>query len=225
MLAGVDGCPAGWVAAVEDGRGVRVEVFATFGQVLALKCRPTVVDIPIGLVSQGPRHADEAARMLLGRRACCVFSAPYRAMLGAGSRAQASSLRQAIEGKGCTAQAFGILGKIAQVDALMDAEKQQRIHEGHPEVIFAFMRGGAPFTERKRTPAGHAARLAQLRRHFADIETHAALRLRGVDRDDILDAFALLWTARRIAAGTARRFRRRSSATTKVCAPRSGRDA
>jgi predicted RNase H-like nuclease len=81
-IAGVDGCPDGWVVALEDldsgdltsGWGV------TFALALALPQHPRViaVDIPIGLLSAaqpGGRGCDREARKLLGKRGSSVFSA------------------------------------------------------------------------------------------------------------------------------------------------------
>ncbi len=208
MFAGMDGCKSGWVAALDDGTGaVRIEVFTHFAALLALRCQSMVIDVPIGIMTRVPRAADAAARELLGRRACCVFSAPYRPMLLARSHAEACAVREGIDGKRCSRQAFEIFGKIAEVDAPMTPRLQERIREGHPEVTFAVMRGGHPFHEGKKTPRGHTARLELLQAYFPGIEVHvAARRPPGVGRDDLLDAFAMLWTARRVAAGGAHRM-------------------
>jgi predicted RNase H-like nuclease len=162
-----------------------------------------VIDVPIGIMDGMPRAADQAARRMLRHRACCVFSAPYRAMLGARSFEEASAARKRLDGKGCSRQTFGIIGKIAEVDALMSPENQARVREGHPEVTFAVM-CDKPIDERKKTGAGRAARLAALRPSFPDLDDRLVARTpSGVGRDDVLDAYAMLWTARRLVAGTA----------------------
>lgn len=201
MIAGVDGCRSGWVAVLDDGRERRVEVFATFADLLRTGARTIVIDVPIGLMDDRPRAADAAARKLLRGRASCVFPAPYRAMLGARSHAEACAVRERIDGKRCSRQAFGIFRKIAEVDARMTPELQERVVEGHPEVTFALLRG-TPVEHGKKSAEGRAARVAVLREHFPEVEERVASRRpAGVGRDDLLDAYALLWTASRVVAG------------------------
>ena len=88
-LAGVDGCPAGWVVALArpDGDDVRIAVVPRFANVFA-DPRPDIVavDIPIGLPERsqyGGRAAENAVRPLLGARQSSVFSVPSRAALEA----------------------------------------------------------------------------------------------------------------------------------------------
>jgi predicted RNase H-like nuclease len=184
-----------------------MEVFSTFAEVLATDIRLIVIDVPIGIMTNEPRQVDRAARELLGERACCVFSSPYKAMLAARSHPEACSIRERIDGKRCSRQAFEITAKIAEVDALMGRELQSRVREGHPEITFAIMQGGIPMPQRKKSAAGRAARLAALRPHFPEIDVVAsARRPAGVAADDLLDAYAMLWTALRVDTGIARRL-------------------
>lgn len=208
MIAGVDGCRAGWLAVLDDeAGGTWVKVYPTFGDLLDSEARLVIVDIPIGIMSDVPRIVDGAARVVLGHRASCVFTAPYRPMLAARSHEEACSIREAIDGKRCSRQAFEIFPKIAEVDSLMTPARQGRVLEGHPEVTFTMMRNGRPLNDKKKSATGHAARLEVLNAFFPEIAIRAAdRRPAGVARDDLLDAYAMLWTARRVAAGAARRF-------------------
>jgi predicted RNase H-like nuclease len=187
-VAGVDGCRAGWVVADDAG----VVVVASFADVLALSHDVVGVDIPIGLLSEpGPRACDVEARRLLGRpRASSVFPAPPRAALAWRSWADASGLSR---------QAFNLLAKIGEVDALMTPSLQDRVFEVHPEVSFAVM-AGAPMAHAKRTAAGRAERLGLLP------ASAGSASVRGAAGDDVLDAYAVLWSARRAAEGQARRL-------------------
>lgn len=193
---------------VQDRSGdVQLQVFRTFGDLLATNIRLIVIDVPIGIMTNVPRDVDSAARRMLGSRACCVFSSPYRSMLNARTHAEACGLRELIDGKRCSRQAFEITTKIAEVDALMTRDVQSRVREGHPEISFARMSGGAPMMDRKRSAEGRAARLSALRPHFPDIDTAAnGRRPSGVGADDVLDAYAMLWTARRLDAGVSARL-------------------
>src|SRR5438105_4356279 len=133
ILAGVDGCKAGWVAMLEEDGRRRTEVFPEFSTLVRSGDLLVVIDIPIGIMTAVPRAVDRTARQLLGLRGCCVFPAPYRPMLQAKSHAEACAIREAIDGKRCSRQAYEIFGKIAEVDSAMTPQLQGRVFEGHPE--------------------------------------------------------------------------------------------
>ena len=69
----------------------------------------------------------------------------------------------------------------------------------HPELSFAEL-AGAPLAETKHSPAGRARRRALL----AGAGVPLPASVPGAAEDDLLDAAAVAWSARRIAAGTAR---------------------
>lgn len=192
-VAGVDGCRAGWVVALASPTGVDVAVLPRFADVGALVEREAVaavaLDMPVGLPEAGPRACDRAARAVLGRRGCTVFAAPARPMLGATSWDGVS---------GMSRQTFHLLPKIREVDAWITPARQGRVVESHPELAFARL-AGAPVAVGKRTPAGRDARLELL-----GLDPPAVPR--GARLDDVLDALALVHTARRIAAGAAERL-------------------
>ncbi len=212
VLAGVDGCPAGWYAVSgpqADGR-VAGAVHAGFADLLqALPAATRVaVDIPIGLNDSGERACDQAARQRLGPRASSIFTAPLRGVLGAASHPEASARRRAVEGKGMSIQAYNILRKVEEVDTTLRASAAWagRVHETHPEVCFLEMNGGVPLAYGKKGAEGRRLRLTLLEAVFPG----QAERLldefprRAVQADDVLDALACLWTAKRLAQGRAR---------------------
>src|SRR5205809_8057305 len=83
LLAGVDGCRAGWVVVVarcdaQDAQEHQVRICARFDDVLCLEPAPVViaVDMPIGLLAApqpAGRYCDRLARRLLWPRARSVF--------------------------------------------------------------------------------------------------------------------------------------------------------
>ena len=201
MIVGVDGCRGGWLVAVDHGDGTtEVSVRATFGDVLALGAAVVAVDIPIGLPAVGPRTCDVAARRRLGRRGSSVFPAPVRAVLGAADHAEAVARSRAASGRGISVQAWNLVPKIVEVDERV--APGDAVAEVHPELSFATLAGG-PLASRKREAAGRAERLALLRDAFPDVAERLAARPPGCAADDVLDAYATLWTARRITAGDA----------------------
>jgi len=209
-LAGVDGCPGGWVAAIDRGdETVEILVVPRLAELLEREPFALVtVDIPIGLTDAGPRPPDTLTRKFLGPvRGTSVMPAPIRPAAYATSHAEATAIRQAAEGKGVAIQAYGIYAKVAEVDALMRGSEtaRQTVVEVHPEVCFALWNDGRPIVEKKKTREGAAIRRALVEKEFGPVPAHL-YRRKDLAPDDVLDAFACLWTARRIVAGTARTF-------------------
>ena len=209
LLVGVDGCRGGWVAVSRQGRRFRWRRLRTLAELFEdPDQRPAVVavDIPIGLTDRGARLCDRAARERLGVRRSCVFPAPIRPLLSATSRAGASARRVRLEGKGVSCQAWAIVDKIREVDELLRRRPDCRpiVREVHPEICFAALNGGPPVAP-KRTPSGLARRIALLRTWCGDAVVQALgdRRALGCAADDIVDAFATLWTAARIQRGRA----------------------
>jgi predicted RNase H-like nuclease len=204
MLAGIDGYRNGWIAAIEVRPGETVvRAYPNFRSILDdSSFTLVVIDIPIGLFDHGARTCDVEARRLLGRaRGSSVFPSPLRTMLDAGTWEEACRRRVEQEGKKCSKQVAGILPKIREVDREITPTMQHRVHEGHPELCFAMMNQGKPMSFNKRTKQGQDERLSLLLHHFPDI----SMQLRTVSgaRTDIIDAYACLWTARRVAYGKA----------------------
>lgn len=206
-LAGVDGCPAGWVAALDRGGPIEIVVVKTLADLLAGEGLAVVaVDMPIGLTDVGPRQPDLIARRLLGpRRGTSVMPAPIRPAAYAATHAEATAIRRDVEGKGVAIQAYGIYRKVAEVDAFLrgNAEARRVVVEAHPEVSFALWNDGRPIVPSKKTAEGREIRRRLVESVFGPAPSRPP---RGAAMDDVLDAFACLWTARRIAAGTAAPF-------------------
>jgi predicted RNase H-like nuclease len=182
VLAGVDGCRGGWVVAT-DGAPSFVPAFSRIPRRFCL----VLIDVPIGSLDAGPRRCDVEARSLIGARRSSVFPAPSRRLLRA--RRYAGQ---------CSAQLWNILDKIREVDAAMKPSLQRRVREAHPEVSFALL-NGAPLRFPKKRREGEEERRRLLRPVFGELP-----RVPGAARDDVLDAYALLWSARRLLDGEAR---------------------
>jgi len=165
------------------------------------------VDMPIGLHESGRarmRPCDHIARQRLGKRACCVFIPPTRAMLCAESYAPLRAL-------GLSVQAYHLIPRIRELDALLTPDLQARVWESHPELSFLAMTG-APIASPKRTEAGQAVRMDALRRALGESGDALASLLTAFRQavapthagiDDLLDACALAWSALRHTRGEA----------------------
>jgi predicted RNase H-like nuclease len=201
-LAGLDGCPRGWIAMVKDGDVVEPRLCTTDNDLLGLaaECAVVAIDIPIGLSDRGPRSCDHHARRLLRNRASCVFPAPLRPLIALREYAEANRLARQLQKRGISKQGFAIFAKVAQIDHLLQRhhELRGRVVEVHPEVSFAAWNDGVPLAQSKHSKEGLAAR-----RLLVEARYGAVPHMRGAREDDVLDACAALWTAERIAAGHA----------------------
>ncbi|HEY2505969.1 MAG TPA: DUF429 domain-containing protein [Streptosporangiaceae bacterium] len=210
-VLGVDACPAGWIAiTLSDGRpqaivgGQIAEVVDAATQAGPL--RAVAIDIPIGLADTGFRQADLLARKAAGARWASVFATPIRGALAFDTYADALALSRSVTGSGISAQAFRLREKILQVDDwLRQGGAVCRVVEAHPELSFAEM-AGAPLTDSKATWAGAVRRRALLAAEGIGLSGDLGLAGRRIGVDDVLDAAAAAWTARRVARGTARRM-------------------
>ena len=208
-VAGVDGCPAGWIRVERRSTGtLHAEVLTTTQLFFdAAQFSTLAIDIPIGLARNGDRICDRRARALLGApRSSSVFSAPPRDVLHASAYSDACERSFAACGKRMSRQAFGILPKIRDVDRELQQARMliSRVHEVHPEVSFAVMAGGKSMRHSKRTREGLDERLALLQTYFGAsfTEFRAMFRASTAHSDDIADAMVALWSAERIQSGT-----------------------
>jgi predicted RNase H-like nuclease len=198
-VTGIDGCRGGWVAVTLTTAGTRVTMARTLGELgLDSSDGITGIDMPLGLLGEGWRTADLLARRALGRRGSCVFAIPPRPVWNAPDYPAANRLCRELTGGGMSAQAWGLRAKLLEADLFRRSPTPPTLYEVHPELSFAVL-AGAPLSATKHSEAGLAIRRALLRE--AGIALPA--RVPGAAIDDVLDAAAVAWSARRIAAGTA----------------------
>jgi predicted RNase H-like nuclease len=210
LVAGVDGCRAGWVVATGTAGTTpeltSIEVVPHIGPVVERARSGEVValgiDMPIGLPDAGRRACDVAARRRLGPRRSSVFPAPVREVLGSADHAEALRRSRAVDGRGLSVQAFNLLGKITELDSVIGSELADAVLEVHPESSFAVM-AGAPLHSTKRTAAGRTERSALLGAHVDSCWPLLAVRRPGSAPDDLADAVAAMWSAWRWVRGMA----------------------
>ena len=200
---GVDIGKGCWIACGIDQRVRWVREFDTFEEVLdaARAAVAIAVDVPVR-VEEGWRECDAAAKKLLGSRSSTLFLTPPRAALRAEDYATAREVALQQTGKSVSAQAFNLGSRILEVEG--HAADDDRIHEVHPELSFAAM-AGESIVEPKTTWNGQMRRRRLLDANGLPLLDH----LEHVGRsapDDVLDAVAAAWSARRIADGCAERI-------------------
>lgn len=211
VVAGVDGCPGGWAAAMACvGAAAFDEVRLLFHRSLdplaadldSGQLAMVAIDIPIGLPN-GRRQCDLEARRLLGSRRSSVFPAPARSVLGAVDYDDARRRSLAATGRSLPIQAFHLLARIDEVDQLLDSPgRRARIVEAHPELAFLRL-NGAPVAHPKSGRAGRTVRRRLLEDRLGAPVVESVLAGRTVPVQDALDALALLSTAHHLLLGSA----------------------
>ncbi|MDP9792398.1 putative RNase H-like nuclease [Catenuloplanes nepalensis] len=210
-VLGADAYRGGWVGvllAEDEGHDHPLVLAAPGIADLVAQAGPRLdvigVDIPIGLPDTTRRRADTEARRQLGPRASSVFFTPVRAALTCTDYAAANAENRRRAGEGMSAQAYRLGPRILDVDAWLRGGPRPRTVEVHPELSFARM-AGAPLPDSKKTWSGTVHREELLRGHGIRLPRDIGPAGRVVPVDDVLDAAAAAWTARRAAAGEADR--------------------
>ncbi len=233
-VAGVDGCPGGWICVFKAGADAApsVSVFTTFAELArTLPGQTTIaVDMPIGLpdmVRLGGRGPEQAVRPFLKARQSSVFSVPSRAAvyaepgpfecesdrLAAHKRASDIALATSVPQRKISIQAFGLFAKIRELDVWLrdDISRSSRVFESHPEFAFTILNGGVPMALPKKikgriNPDGTAERRALLAALGFDAAFLDQPAPRSANADDFLDACVMLLVAGRLAAGKAKPY-------------------
>jgi predicted RNase H-like nuclease len=130
------------------------------------------------------------ARALLGRRGSTVHNAPTRANLFE---------ETIVEDDGLDAITNILLRRYREVAAEMAPYRQRTVFEVHPELSFFQLNEDVPLRWSKKTEAGLEERAALLRKRIPGVERVLETEL-DVQTSHMVDAAAILWTARRIFA-------------------------
>jgi len=124
----------------------------------------------------------------------------------------ACAIGRATDGRALNQQTYAILPKIREVDELLrkDLCRQNWIREVHPEVSFWAWNGSKPMSYPKKKRTGEPA-LGKAERETLVVPRYgncygvaqSVLPPNAYAYDDLLDAFAALWSAERILTGKA----------------------
>jgi predicted RNase H-like nuclease len=204
-VLGVDACRKGWVGIALDECGaveaVAAARFAELTDQVPGAC-VVAVDMPVGLSDTGVRAADTLARTTLGPRWASVFLTPVRMAVEALTYEEASARNRAVTGAGISRQAWNLTAKVLEVEQWRRASGHQA-WEVHPEVVFREL-AGQPLTTPKKVWAGQHERRDLLRAGGVVVPDQLGPAGQFAAPDDVIDAAAVAWTARRIALGEAR---------------------
>jgi predicted RNase H-like nuclease len=231
QVVGVDAYRDGWVAAVLAGplddpvnrpaSEVRWELFERFEALLhAYPNAHIAVDIPLELPTAGRRLCEDEARAFLGSARSSIFYTPPWWTLTA-YRLDGPHPR----GVGVSIQTWNILPKVHEAMNARSASGHPLVSEVHPECSFRAMAGAtkrepglAPALASKKTGLGVGQRLNLLRDRAAVTIPGLGTAPAGPGVDDLLDAAAAAWTARRWRAGSADLIRFGSPASGQILA-------
>ena len=204
---GIDGCKAGWVSIYKPNPlKWEIEIFSTIVEFWKThpKAEVVLIDIPIGLIDGGsfPRSADVAARKYLtGKHSSSIFPTPCRAALLKPTYQEANQINREKTGKGLSKQTWNIMGKIKELDILLQEDKNARdvFYEAGPELCFMTL-ADQIFNDYKKTEEGLKNRLNFIM-DYCNCDSsfyESALKRftrKVIAKDDILDAWVLAISA------------------------------
>lgn len=207
VIAGVTPWATRWVVATAKIGGAifapeSPKVFDSFSEILSET--PTfsivVVYAPIGY-HEGPdfkiRTCDREARALLGKRSSTIRNAPTRSALAEGSKLENSNL---------DAVSLKLLPRYREVANLMSPYRQRVVYEGNPELSFYQLNKNSPLRWSKNKENGAVERLLLLEGKIPNINSIIEESAKTIKSTHLLDAIALLWTARRVYGHAAQRI-------------------
>lgn len=206
-------CPAGWLVLPAKLLGVTMLtedalVLPTFAEVIDYRPAFNViaVDTPIGLQDepQGKfRQCDIEARATLGwPRRVGIPPAPSRAALHAKKYEKAKAIDSWL-----TPLTYRRFKWIREVDLEMQPFRQRTIFSTNPELSFFLLNMDQALRYSKHWEVGYHERENLLRRKFPGIEAvFKGTPPEGTSRRHLVDAAAVLWTARRIAGKVVQRL-------------------
>lgn len=210
QIIGIDGCKRGWFSVWQNpDDSIQSSIFSTLNHLKDFfndEAHLIIgIDMPVVLSDFIPREADQLARKLLSKKASSVFTAPTPEMLEQPNYERASYFSKRLFGKSMSLQSWYLFPKIKDVQTIIH-DAHISLYEIHPELSFRAMNQEEVILESKKSKEGFEIRSALLRRHFESFDFESIRNLyprKDVMDNDILDAMAVLWSARRIKANEA----------------------
>ena len=215
LLAGVVPCRRGWLVAGGKLVGTGLfpdEPFVAKDLIDVIDAVPAYSIIalaaPIGLPDRPTVHGRQCerdARKILGwPRLGAIMSAPA---LPVAERAKTFDQAVDLNGGRLSRVTWGQIKHIREVRDVVQSHLQRNVYEVHPELSFHQLNGDRSLDFGKRTAEGQKERaellVARMQNLASRIEADPP---KGAARPSVLDAYAVLWTARRIAARASARL-------------------
>jgi predicted RNase H-like nuclease len=207
LVAGVTPCRGGWLVAAAKLQGtifapedpVRVESFVD-----VIDMRPgysaIALNAPVGGLDQatiGGRTCDREARALLGRRGSAVKSAPISVDTPDGPNLLPDNI---------DAITRALLPRYQEVAREMAPFRQRTVYEVNADLSFFQLNEEVPMRWSKYSEKGTLERRALVEKKLPGVLRIIDCEVPGTGPSHLLDAAAILWTARRIFAKAAIRI-------------------
>jgi len=159
-----------------------------------------VVNVPIGFLDvpeMGARTCDRQARASLGS-----------SRNGGAQRSESRGVRRTggPDKDGLDAVTRTMLPRYREVAAEMSPYRQRVVYEGHPELSFFQLHKDTPLKKSKVIAEGKEERRIVLEERIRGSERYLDAASYGVPQKHLYDAFALLWSARRVFGHAAKRI-------------------
>jgi predicted RNase H-like nuclease len=193
-FVGLDGYPGGWVAVYLDDQRQLFDYARTAERLLFWPYERAMIDIPIGLPQRGYRDCDRAAKEIIGSSA---FLGARWNVWQFREYNDANAYYWKEKDAGISQQLWHLRSKLKEINEAITPEKQNRVQESHPELVFWRLNEGKTLPS-KNTPEGRAQRIELLKRQgISRIEQWLGQRHgTGIRRDDLIDACACAIAAR-----------------------------
>lgn len=177
-------------------------VYENFIDVLSEKpaFSTVVVNAPIGYRDRPgdpPRSCDRVARALLGPRRVAISSAPTYETLREGG---------VVDGAHLDVVTMMMLPRYREVFSEMSPYRQRTVYSGNPELSFYRLNGDKPLQGSKNRESGSEERRILLESKIQSFRNVLNGESLGIPRKHLLDAGALLWTARLVFGHGAKRL-------------------
>jgi len=207
VVAGVTPSRMKWLVASAKMAGSNFapeppKLYDTFMEVLDE--RPSfaaiVLNAPVGYrdsPGSPPRTCDLQARALLSHRGKFVHNAPTREALRRGVSSPDDHM---------DAVTAMLLPSYVEVANEMSPYRQRVVYEGNPELSFYILNGEVPLRRSKKIMDGRDERRVILEKKIPGISKVLDAEIPGVAPRHLLDASALLWSARRVLSRGAKRL-------------------
>jgi len=207
LVAGVTSCRGGWLVAGAKLQGtifspedpVRIDSFV---DVIDMRPGYSVIALnaPVGGLDKaavGGRSCDREARILLGRRASAVKSAPVAVDSPEGTELLPDNI---------DAISRTLLPSYQEVAREMAPFRQRTVYEVNADLSFFQLNDDVPMRWSKYSEKGIAERRALVEAKLPGSLRIIDSEVPGASLSHLLDAAAILWTARRIFAKAAIRI-------------------
>lgn len=213
ILGGIVPCPGGWLIVPARLAGITVvaddaEMVPTLADVLDYRPKFDAAAIfsPMGFYDEpvAPlRPCDTEAQTVIGwPRSLAITATPSRAALHAPTREEALELEPWL-----TRADLRRFKKIREAEEQFQPFHQRNYFAAHPDLTFAQLNGDVPLTSSPYTSDGVLERMTLIRNKVPGLEeTVTRTPPKGSAQVHLLQATALVWTARRAAGRAMQRF-------------------